>query len=152
MKSSTALLTAFIKLVANAKAQGEWLMLERILLLTTVIMSLLISTAFAQQSGPKRTILRTIEYPPGYSTVTVAVELAPGSCTGHHTHPGVDSGYVLEGDLLLKIDGKPDQSLKAGGSYEVSPHAPHDACTVAGLKVLDTFVIEKGKPLASPAP
>ena len=32
-------------------------MLERILLLTTAIMSLLISTAFAQQSGPKRTIL-----------------------------------------------------------------------------------------------
>ena len=96
-------------------------MSERILLLSTAIMSLLISTAFAQQSGLKRTILRTIEYPPGYSTVTVAVELAPGSCTGHHTHPGVDSGYVLEGDLLLKIDGKPDQSLKAGGSYEVSP-------------------------------
>jgi quercetin dioxygenase-like cupin family protein len=113
--------------------------------------SLLTSTALTQQSGLKRTVIRTIEYPPGYSTVTVAVELAPRTCTGRHTHPGVDSGYVLEGDMVLKIDGKPDQLLKAGGSYEVSPAAVHDACTVAGLKVLDTFVIEKGKPLASPA-
>jgi quercetin dioxygenase-like cupin family protein len=126
--------------------------LERILLIASVITSLLISTASAQQTGLKRTVIRTIEYPPGYSTVTVAVELAPGTCTGHHTHPGVDSGYVLEGDLLLKIDGKPDQSAKAGGSYEVPPAAVHDACTVGGLKVLDTFVVEKGKPLASPAP
>jgi quercetin dioxygenase-like cupin family protein len=116
-------------------------------LIATAITSLLLSPALAQQSGLKRTVIRTIEYPPGYSTVTVAVELAPGSCTGRHTHPGVDSGYVLEGDLLSKIDGKPDQSAKAGGSYEVPPGAVHDACTV-----LDTFVIERGKPLASPAP
>jgi len=122
------------------------------ILVATAITSLLISTALAQQSGVKRTVIRTIEYPPGYSTVTVVVELAPRICTGRHTHPGVDSGYVLEGDLLLKIDGKPDQSAKAGGSYEVPPTAVHDACTLAGLKVLDTFVIEKGKPLASPAP
>ncbi len=116
-------------------------------LIATAITSLLLSPALAQQSGLKRTVIRTIEYPPGYSTVTVVVELAPGICTGRHTHPGVDSGYVLEGDLLLKIDGKPDQSAKAGGSYEVPPGAVHDACTV-----LDTFVIERGKPLASPAP
>ena len=122
------------------------------ILVATAITSLLISTALAQQSGLKRTVIRTVEYPPGYSTVTVAAELAPGTCTGRHTHPGLDSGYVLEGDFLLKIDGKPDQSEKAGGSYEVPPAAVHDACTVAGLKVLDTFVIEKGKPLASPAP
>ena len=127
-------------------------MSARVLLIATATTTLLISTALAQQSGLKRTVIRTIEYPPGYSTVTVVVEIAPGTCTGRHTHPGLDSGYVLEGDLVLKIDGKPDQSAKAGGSYEVPPGAVHDACTTAGLKVIDAFVIEKGKPLASPAP
>ena len=121
-------------------------------LIVTAITSLLISTALAQQSGLKRTVIRTIDYPPGYSTVTVVVELAPGICTGRHTHPGVDSGYVVEGDMALKSDVKPDQSLKTGGSYEVPPGAVHDACTTAGLKVIDAFVIERGKPLASPAP
>jgi hypothetical protein len=28
----------------------------------------------------------------------------------------------------------------------------HDGCSVSGNKLIDTFVIEKGKPLASPAP
>jgi quercetin dioxygenase-like cupin family protein len=121
-------------------------------LLAMTTMALLTSTALAQQPGLKRTVIRTVEYPPGYSTVTVVVELAPGTCTGRHTHPGLDSGYVLEGDLLLKIDGKPDQSANTGGSYEVPPGAVHDACTTAGLKVIDAFVIERGKPLASPAP
>jgi quercetin dioxygenase-like cupin family protein len=84
--------------------------------------------------------------------VTAIVELAPGICAGRHTHPGIDSGYVIEGDLVLKTDGKLDQTLKAGGSFETPPYTPHDACTVSGLKALDTYVIERGKPLASPAP
>jgi len=127
-------------------------MSERILLIATVILSLLVSSASAQQSGIKRTVIRTIDYPAGYTTVTAIVQLGPGTCSGRHTHPGIDSGYVLEGDFVLKIDGKPEQTFKAGDSYETSPQVPHDACSVSGNKLIDTFVIEKGKPLASPAP
>jgi quercetin dioxygenase-like cupin family protein len=108
--------------------------------------------AIAQQTGIKRTVLRSVDFPPGYTTVTAIVELAPGTCSGRHTHPGFDSGYVMQGDFVLKVDGKPDQTLKAGDSYETQPLVPHDACSVSGNKLIDTFVIEKGKPLASPAP
>jgi quercetin dioxygenase-like cupin family protein len=127
-------------------------MSARVLLIATAVTSLLVSTALAQQSGIKRTVIRSIDYPAGYTTVTAIVELGPGTCSGRHTHPGIDSGYVLEGDFVLKIDGKPEQTFKAGGSYETSPQVPHDACSVSGNKLIDTFVIEKGKPLASPAP
>jgi len=48
--------------------------------------------------------------------------------------------------------GKPEQTLKAGDSYETSPQTPRDGCSISGTKLIDTFVIEKGKPLASPAP
>jgi hypothetical protein len=58
---------------------------------------------------------------------------------------GIDIGYVMQGDFVLKIDGKP-----AGDSYETLPQTPHDACSISGNKLIDTFVIEKGKPLASP--
>jgi quercetin dioxygenase-like cupin family protein len=108
--------------------------------------------AIAQQPAIKRTVLRSIDYPPGYTTVTAIVEVAPGACSGRHTHPGIDSGYVMQGDFVLKINGKPEQTLKAGDSYETSPQIPHDGCSVSGNKLVDTFVIEKGKPLASPAP
>ena len=110
------------------------------------------ASAIAQQTGIKRTVIRTFDYPPGYTTITGIVELAPNTCSGRHTHPGIDSGYVMEGDFVLKIDGKPEQTFKVGDSYQTLPQEPHDACSVSGNKLLDTWVIEKGKPLASPAP
>ena len=111
-------------------------------------------SAIAQQPAFKRTVLRSIDYPAGYTAVTVIVEIAPEIALARaaHTHPGIDSGYVMQGDFVLKIDGKPEQTFKAGDTYETSPQIPHDACSVSGNKLIDTFVIEKGKPLASPAP
>jgi quercetin dioxygenase-like cupin family protein len=110
------------------------------------------TSAVAQQTGIKRTVIRTFDYPPGYTTITGIVELPPNTCSGRHTHPGIDSGYVLQGDFVLKPDGKPEQVLKPGDSYQTLPQEIHDACSVSGNKLIDTWVIEKGKPLASPAP
>ena len=53
----------------------------------------------------------------------------------------------MEGDFVLKIDGKPDLTLKAGDAFKTSPQTPHDACSVSGTKLVDTWVIERGKPL-----
>ncbi len=124
----------------------------KIVAIACAIVPAVVASAIAQQAAIKRTVLRSIDYPAGYTTVTALVEIAPGTCAGRHTHPGIDSGYVIQGDFVLKIDGKPEQTLKAGDSYETSPQTPHDACSVSGNKLIDTFVIEKGKPLASPAP
>jgi quercetin dioxygenase-like cupin family protein len=122
------------------------------LAIACVTLPVIMVSAIAQQPAIKRTVIRTIDFPPGYTTVTAIVEIAPGTCSGRHTHPGIDSGYVLQGDFVLKIDGKPEQTLKAGASYETLPQVTHDACSISGNKLIDTFVIEKGKPLASPAP
>ena len=112
----------------------------------------IMASAVAQQAAIKRTVIRTIDFPAGYTTVTAIVELAPGSCSGRHTHPGIDTGYVMQGDLVLKMDGKPEQTFKAGDSFETLPLTPHDACSPSGTKLVDTWVVERGKPLASPAP
>ena len=124
----------------------------KVLAIACVTVSAIVVSAIAQQPAIKRTVLRSIDYPAGYTTVTAFIEVAPGACSGRHTHPGIDSGYVIQGDFVLKIDGKPEQTLKAGDTYETPPQIPHDACSVSGNKLIDTFVIEKGKSLASPAP
>jgi len=124
----------------------------KVLAIVCVTVPALVACANAQQAGIKRTVIRTFDYPPGYITITGIVELAPNTCSGRHTHPGIDSGYVMEGDFVLKIDGKPEQTFKVGDSYQTLPQEPHDACSVSGNKLLDTWVMEKGKPLASPAP
>ena len=124
----------------------------KVLAIACLTVPAIVASAIAQQPGIKRTVVRTIDYPAGYTTVTAVVELAPGSCSGRHTHPGIDSGYVIQGDLVLKIEGKSEQTFKAGDSFDTSPQTPHDACSTSGAKLVDTFVVEKGKPLASPAP
>ena len=124
----------------------------RVLAIACLILPVIVVSTSAQQADIKRTVIRSIDFPAGYTTVTAIVELAPGSCSGRHTHPGVDTGFVVQGDFVLKIDGKPEQTFKAGDSFETSPQIPHDACSPSGTKLVDTWVIEKGKPLASPAP
>jgi quercetin dioxygenase-like cupin family protein len=134
-------------LLAN---QEEKLMIK-VLAIACVTLQVVAGSAIAQQAGIKRTVLRSIDFPAGYTTVTAIVELAPGSCSGRHTHPGIDSGFVMQGDFVLKVEGKPEQTFKAGDSFETLPLMPHDACSVSGTKLVDTWVIERGKPLASPA-
>jgi quercetin dioxygenase-like cupin family protein len=110
--------------------------------------------AMAQQSGITRTMLQTVEFPPGFTTVSALVQIAPRGCAGSHSHPGIESTYVLEGEAVLKIDGEPDRVLKPGDSFQVPPGVVHDACVAEGgpAKVLAVFVVEKGKALATPNP
>jgi quercetin dioxygenase-like cupin family protein len=86
-----------------------------------------------------------------YETVMMHVEIAPGFNTGLHTHPGFDSAYLLEGDLTVLERGQPDKPIRAGESWHVRPGVVHEV--KAGnktVKVLAVYVVEKGKPLATP--
>lgn len=109
------------------------------------------SAAHAQ--GIKRTPLQDVKFPAGYHIVTVIAEIGPSQLAGRHTHPGVDTGYVLDGAATLMVEGKPDQALKAGNSYAVPAGIPHDIKTGdKGLKIMAVYVVEDGKPVATPAP
>jgi quercetin dioxygenase-like cupin family protein len=129
-------------------------MLKKSLIAAAIVAPVIAVSALAQQSAIKRTPLQTVDFPAGYNVVSAIAEIAPGNCAGRHTHPGAESTYVMEGAILLKVEGKPDQTFKAGESFQVPPNTPHDGCTVPGqtFKVLATYIVEKGKPLASPAP
>ena len=52
-------------------------------------------------------------------------EVPAGGSAGPHTHPGIETGYVLEGEADLIIEGK-TQHLKAGDSYSIPAGAVHD--------------------------
>jgi len=127
-------------------------MIKKILLGLTVV--IFAGAAIAQQGGIKRTPLQKVEFPDGYNTVSGIAEIGPGGSAGRHTHPGIETGYLMEGEADLIVEGKPDQHLKAGDSYSIPAGVVHDA-KVHGdraLKVLAVYVVDKTKPLASPAP
>ena len=103
--------------------------------------------------GIKRIPLQRFDVPgTAYETVIGIAEMAPNVSIGRHNHPGPESGYVLEGGFELLIDGEAPRLLKAGDSYKVPSRTIHDAKAGAdGAKVIATYVVEKGQPLASVA-
>jgi quercetin dioxygenase-like cupin family protein len=117
---------------------------------TAIFLAAITGSAVAQQ----RTVLQTIDYPAGHQILSVIAELEPGQCTGRHSHPGAESAYVLEGQVVAKIDGKPDLTLKAGQPLQFAPGEIHTVCNVGTghFKALAHYIVEKGKPLATPAP
>lgn len=130
-------------------------MLKRTIVAAGVLALAGLGVALAQQSpaGIKRTPLQKVEFPDGYVTVTGIAEIAAGGAAGRHTHPGIETGYVLEGEADLLIDGKEPLHLKAGESYAIPAGVVHDARVHGNqsLKVLGIYVVDKTKPLASPA-
>src|SRR5471030_1696287 len=105
--------------------------------------------------GVKQTTLSQLDGPmPGYTTINMQVEIDAGVTVPRHTHPGIESSYVLEGGFELPIQGQPTRMLKAGDGFQIPPETPHAGGTPGDKKskLAITYVVEKGKPLVSPAP
>jgi quercetin dioxygenase-like cupin family protein len=107
-----------------------------------------------QNPGIQRTIVHKADVSvPGREAVVARVELAPGAAAGRHTHPGDEISYVLEGEAEILMEGQPARKVKAGDAFVIPAGVKHDArntgtvpCRLAGV-----YVVEKGKPLATPA-
>jgi quercetin dioxygenase-like cupin family protein len=108
----------------------------------------------AAAGGVTRKILSQTDGPAaGYETVLVEATIEAGSAVGRHTHPGIESAHVLEGGFELPIQGQATRNLKPGDSFQIPPNTPHagGAAATAKTRLVITYVVEKGKPLASPA-
>lgn len=107
----------------------------------------------APTAGLKRTLLKKTDGPAdGYVTVEMKIEIEPDAPIARHIHPGVESGYVLEGGTELAVDGASVVMLKPGDAYQVPTAVPHSGKNGPAKTVIAaTYVVEKGKPLASPA-
>jgi len=115
----------------------------------------LASAAGAQPEAVHKTTLQDRPFPPPiYHSVTVRTVVDPGGEVAPHTHPGVEMGYVLQGRAVLKVKGQPPLSLVAGDSFSVPPRTVHSVQNLGpgALTMLSTYVVERGQPIASPAP
>ena len=115
----------------------------------------IIAAASAQQPAFKRTVLQQGDISvAGREAVTALGEFPTGVSSGRHSHPGEEIGYVLEGTLKVEQDGKPAMTLEAGKTFLIPAGTIHNATNTGSgpARVLATYVVEKGKPLATPAP
>lgn len=116
---------------------------------------LLAGSLFAQASGLTRALVGRADVSvPGREAVVAKVEVAPGGRAGRHTHPGDEISYVAEGQLELLVDGQPPRTVKAGESFVVpagTVHDAHNASADTPVRLIGVYVVDKGKPLATPA-
>ena len=113
--------------------------------------------AFAQQGtqtpGLKRTLISRKDGPtPGYETIEMKIEIEAGATVARHTHFGIETGFVVDGSLELTIEGVSSKAYSKGEGFQVPAGAIHggkggpDPITITSV-----YVVEKGKPLATPA-
>jgi quercetin dioxygenase-like cupin family protein len=108
----------------------------------------------AQQAEIKRSVLQKADVPDGkkHEVVFAMAELPAGVAIGKHSHPGIEQGTVVTGEVTLSIAGQADKTYKTGESWQIPLGAVHDAKAGAGgAKVIVTYTVEKGQPLAIPA-
>ncbi len=110
--------------------------------------------AYAQLEPVKRTVLQRVDVPgTGMTTVLVLVEVLPNGVVPRHTHPGIEAFYVVDGILELTINGQAPKTITSGNSAVNPAGVPHvGKAGASGAKLIATYVVEKDKPLVSPAP
>jgi quercetin dioxygenase-like cupin family protein len=80
-------------------------------------------------------------------------EIQAGATVARHTHPGTESAYIIAGGGELLVMGQSARQVAAGDGFQVPPDTPHSLRNGTKPTVIAaTYMVEKGKPLASPAP
>jgi len=90
----------------------------------------------------------------GREGVTMAIEIPPGATSARHSHPGEDFGYLIEGTIVLYVDGEPPKTVRAGEVFFTERGHIHNARNIGTVmaRAVDTYVVDKGKPAVTPAP
>lgn len=126
--------------------------MSRSMILAAILAVSLGGAAAAQPVSPiKREFLQRFDVPAGaYETLIGTSELGPNQSAGRQRHFGPEGGYVLAGSGTLLVEAKPPMALKPGDSFKIAPGAVHDLKSGPdGLKVVITWVLQKGKPFTT---
>ena len=113
--------------------------------------------ACAQQQPIKRTdLLKTdLSDMEGKEMHVWVADIPPGAATGPHFHPTPRFVYVLEGAVVLELDGKPPRTYTAGQAYVELPGERHNfrnASISEPAKALGFQYVGKDQPLQINAP
>lgn len=105
-------------------------------------------------TGISRAVLDKTPFPgEAYMTLLVTADLEPGAVIARHTHPGVESVYVVAGGGTVRLEARPDRTVAAGQGLIIPAGLPHlFENGTDRTRIAITYVVEKDKPLVSPAP
>ena len=117
----------------------------------------LTATAAADQGAAIVTplVTRDLAGITGKEGVMLTVEYAPGQSGTVHRHNAHVFVYVLEGSIVMQVQGDKEVTLVPGQTFYESPDDIHsvgrNASSSAPAKFLVFFVKDKGAPITAPA-
>lgn len=131
---------------------------------TIVLAGVLGLTLLVTASPPARAdessaveVLRTEELPgiPGKEAVMLTVTYPPGGSSKPHRHDAHVFVYVLEGSVVMQVDGREPVTLRPGETFHEKPTDVHrrsaNASKTEPAKFLVFIVKDKGAPASRPA-
>ena len=127
-------------------------MKDKILML--ILLCLMTGAVTAQ--GPKVTRLMSKDLTdiPGKEVVMITVEYAPGGSDPIHRHDAQAFVYVLEGSVVMELNGGKQVTLKPGQTFYEGPDDIHtvgrNASSTEPAKFLVFFIKKKGAPILTP--
>ncbi|MEU3526516.1 cupin domain-containing protein [Streptomyces sp. NPDC038707] len=103
-------------------------------------------------AGVTRTLLQEHPSPAdGWEAVQTLVRIPRHQESGRHSHPGIEVGYIVRGDVLMEFDDRPPLRLRTGDPFFIPDGAIHNARNVGTVTtmMLSTYVVDASKPLVT---
>jgi quercetin dioxygenase-like cupin family protein len=88
---------------------------------------------------------------PGHEMVQVETLIPAGVESGWHVHPGEEVGYIIAGQVEMRVQGRATVILRPGEGFLIPPRTPHNARDLGPEtgRMLSTYIVETGQPIAT---
>jgi quercetin dioxygenase-like cupin family protein len=119
-----------------------------------LLLSLMTSTVTAQQPDVAPVMSKDLTDIPGKEVLMMTVEYPPGGSDPVHRHDAHGFIYVLEGSVVMQVQGGTEVTLTPGQPFYEGPDDVHvvgrNASTTRPAKFLAILVKDKGAPTLVP--
>ena len=115
---------------------------------------LISGTATAQEPKVRSLMSKDLTENPGKEVLMITVEHAPGGSSAIHRHNAHAYVYVLEGSIVMQLQGGKEVTLKPGQTFYEGPDDVHvvgrNASLTKPAKFLVLLIKDKGAPVLVP--
>jgi quercetin dioxygenase-like cupin family protein len=122
--------------------------------LVLVLLGLMTGTSMAQAAEVTPLMSKDLTDIPGREVLMITVEKAPGGSDPIHRHNAHGFIYVLEGSIVMQVEGGKEVTLTPGQTWYESPSDVHvvgrNASSTKPVKFLVFLVKDKGAPILVP--
>jgi len=99
----------------------------------------------------RREVQRSPSSIPGREIVQVETLIPAGIESGWHNHPGEEVGYIIAGQVEMRVQGRATVVLNPGDGFLIPPRTPHNARDLGPEtgRMLSTYIVETDQPVAT---